>query len=182
MPLLRGEAVRHQGEHYRINCQLKVRPPQPPRCLVGALGPRMLELAGTLADGTVTWMTGSRTLGDHTVPTINRAASAAGRPPPQVVAGLPVSLAEDIPTARDKLNASLKIYGVLPSYRAMLDREGVAGPGDIALLGDETALRRQILTLRDLGVTALNAAVLEVEAGSQQRTIEFLAELRAEFN
>jgi len=29
------------------------------------------------------------------------------------------------------------IYGQLPSYRAMLDREGAAGPGDVAIVGDE---------------------------------------------
>ena len=51
--------------------------------------PEMLKLAGTLADGTVTWMTGPATLESHTVPTINAAASEAGKPPPRVAAAFP---------------------------------------------------------------------------------------------
>lgn len=179
MPLLHGEAVNHKGPRYRVEVRLKLDPGRPLPCIVGALGPRMLRVAGSKADGTVTWMTGPRTLACHIVPTITRAAAAAGRPAPRVVAGLPVSLCQDIAAARTRLNASLKLYGVLPSYRAMLDREGAAGPGDIALLGDEEALQRQIMALREMGVTDLNAAVLEVEPGSQRRTIAFLAKLRA---
>ena len=179
MPLLRGEAVRHQGPLYRVDGRLKLGTGRPVPCIVGALGPRMLKIAGTLADGTVTWMTGPKTLNSHIIPTITRAAAVAGRPSPRVVAGLPVSLCQDVPAARARLNESLKLYGVLPSYRAMLDREGVAGPGDIALLGDEESLQRQVVALRDMGVTDLNAAVLEVEPGSQRRTIAFLAKLRA---
>ena len=45
------------------------------------------------------------------------------------------------------------IYGQLPSYRAMLDREGAAGPGDVAIVGDEDAVAAQIRTLGDAGVT-----------------------------
>ena len=65
----------------------------------------------------------------------------------------------------------------IPSYRAMLDREGAAGPADVALVGDEAALRRSIDGLRDAGVTDFNAAVMEVDEGARDRTIEFLASL-----
>jgi 5,10-methylenetetrahydromethanopterin reductase len=72
----------------------------------------------------------------------------------------------------------LEIYGILPSYRAMLDREGAAGPGDIALLGDEATLRQKIVELRDSGVTDFNSAVMAVEDGADQRTLAFLADLK----
>jgi 5,10-methylenetetrahydromethanopterin reductase len=72
----------------------------------------------------------------------------------------------------------LEIYGILPSYRAMLDREGAAGPGDIALLGDEATLRQKIVELRDSGVTDFNATVMAVEDGADQRTLAFLADLK----
>lgn len=43
------------------------------------------------------------------------------------------------------------IYGQLPSYRAMLDREGLAGPADLAVIGDEAALRAGIEAMQEAG-------------------------------
>ena len=72
----------------------------PVSILVAALGPRMLEVAGRLADGTATWMTGRQTLAEHTVPGITRAAADAGRPLPRIVAALPVAITNDAEGAR----------------------------------------------------------------------------------
>jgi 5,10-methylenetetrahydromethanopterin reductase len=180
MPLLRGEPVQHEGSLFRVQGELKIDRPVPVPTVIGALGPRMLKVAGALADGTITWMTGPKTLRDHIIPTICDAAARASRPSPRVVAGLPVALCSNIDRARATLNENLALYSVLPSYRAMLDREGVAGAGDIALLGDEDALRAEILQLKDMGVTDLNAALMDVEPDSQQRTLQFLAALKPE--
>lgn len=179
-PLLQGEPVQYQGELFQTRVELKVKPERAVPTLLGALGPRMLALAGTLAEGTITWMAGTNTLREHIVPSINEAANSAGRESPQVVAGLPVVLCTDVARAREQLNETLSLYSVLPSYRAMLDREGASGAGDIALLGDEAALREQIFKLRDIGITGLNAALIGVESGSQQDTLRFLAELKPE--
>jgi hypothetical protein len=59
----------------------------------------------------------------------------------------------------------------------MLDREGVAGPADIALAGDENYLRGEIDRLRNMGVTDFNAAITPVEEGAFDRTLEFLTSL-----
>ena len=69
------------------------------------------------------------------------------------------------------------MYGQLPSYRAMLDREGVDGPADIAIVGDENALRGEIDRYRNAGVTDFNAAVMGVEDGAFDRTLDFLASM-----
>lgn len=180
MPLLRGEAVDYKGEQYRSTCAIDVVGTTPVPVVVAALGPVMLKLAGQLADGTTTWMTGPDTLEDYIIPGISKAASDAGKAPPTVVAGLPIALCRDAGAARAKLDESLVIYGQLPSYRAMLDKEGAAGPGDIAMVGDEAGLRGQILRLRDMGVTDFNAAMLEVEPGAVERTAAFLAALKPE--
>jgi 5,10-methylenetetrahydromethanopterin reductase len=177
-PLLRGEPVEHRGSEYRVKAGLNVPGGTPVPLVVAALGPVMLGLAGRLADGTITWMTGPRALADHVVPAIGKAAREAGRPEPRIVAGLPISLCRDAAAARESVAKSFEIYGMLPSYRAMLDREKAAGPGDVALLGDEAALRVQIDRLRGAGVTDFDAAVTSVEEGSEARTIEFLASLR----
>ena len=97
MPLLHGEKLTFEGEELtaRTGAPMVVAGAAPPPVLVAALGPQMLKLAGRRADGTVLWMVGPKTLGDHVVPTISRAAEAAGRPAPQIVVGLPVSVTSD---------------------------------------------------------------------------------------
>lgn len=178
MPLLRGERVDFEGAHYRVKgLQFDVPDAGPVPVLVAALGPKMLDVAGELADGTSTWMVGPRTMGDHIVPTLRRAAAQAGRPAPRVVAGFPVVLSTQVETVRARLDKGLAIYGRLPSYRAMLDREGLNGPGDVALVGDEAVLRREIARLADLGVTHFNASIAAVEDGAFERTFAFLASL-----
>lgn len=105
------------------------------------------------------------------------AASEAGRPEPRVIAGFPVLLTNKPDAAREAIGKALVIYGQLPSYRAMLDREGVQGPADIALVGDEAALSQSLDELRDAGVTDFNAAIMPVEEGAGERTVEFLASM-----
>ena len=176
MPALRGEPVHFDGEHYCVHgLQLAVPGSAPVPTLVAALGPAMLKVAGELADGTVTWMVGPRTMERHIVARLLSAAEAADRPAPQVVACVPIVVTHAPDDARERINRELFIYGQLPSYRAMLDREGATGPADIAVVGDENTVRRQLDQYRDAGVTELGAVVMEVEPGPRQRTIDFLA-------
>ena len=179
-PLLRGELVNFEGEEYRVaNLQIDVPGVRDVPVVVAALGEHMLRLSGRLADGTSTWMTGPRTIADHIVKHLLPAA--AGRPAPRVIGGYPIVLTNAVDEARAKIAKTLEIYGQLPSYRAMLDREGYRGPADAALVGDETSLRREITRLRDAGVTDFNAAIAEVDEGAFTRTFDFLAALGSEF-
>ena len=142
MPLLQGEAVKSTGERVTTNAFVPLGIPgaEAPPVLVAALGPTMLKLAGTVADGTVTWMTGTGTVASHIAPTITAAAQAAGRPAPRVVVSLPVAVTDDPEAAKERINEALSIYPNLPSYRAMLDKEGAESPADIAFVGDEEAV------------------------------------------
>ena len=54
-----------------------------------------------------------------------------------MAASLPVSVTDDVAAARSQAAEEFVMYGQLPSYRAMLDREGFAGPEDAAIIGDE---------------------------------------------
>jgi F420-dependent oxidoreductase-like protein len=174
MPLVQGKPAKFEGELYRVNAALQVAGGTPVPVVVAALGPKLLELAGRLADGTATWMTGTKTLASHTVPTIRAAAKAAGRPEPRVIAALPIAIASDPAAAREVASKSFAIYGTLPSYRAMLDREGAAQPGDVALVGDEQVLRAGLRRLADAGVTHFAASLFPAEDGALARTLEFL--------
>ena len=66
---------------------------------------------------------------------------------------LPVCVTDDPDRARADANKAFAIYGQLPSYRAMLDKEGAAGPGDVAIVGHEDSVTAQIEALANAGVT-----------------------------
>jgi F420-dependent oxidoreductase-like protein len=171
LPLLSGEAVSVQGETLKAAGQLTVPGATRPAVLLAALAPAMLKLAGGVADGTVTWMTGPDTVANHIVPSITAAAEAAGRPAPRTVVALPTLVTADPDGARAAAATTFVIYGGLPSYRAMLDKEGAAGPGDVAIVGDEAAVRKQIDRIRDGGATDF-VAVPFGNAEENTRTLE----------
>ena len=174
-PLMRGESVAHKGTQYNVNLTLNIPDAGHVPILVAALGPQMLKLTGELADGTITWMTGPKTLEDHIVPSINAGAASVGKPAATVAAGFPVVLTNDVDAACEAIGKTLAMYGQLPSYRAMLDREGIAGPAELALAGDENTLRSALKRLENIGVTDFCAAIVPTDDGAYERTIEFLA-------
>ena len=159
MPLLHGQPVDFKGETIQTRIELRVTAIPPCPVLLAALGPKMLELAGTVADGTLTWMTGPNTLSSYIVPTITAAAEQAGRPAPRVAASLPVCVTTDVDAARERAAKNFAHYGFLPSYRAMLDREGAVGPADVAIVGDEAAVEKGVRELADAGVTEFVASI-----------------------
>jgi F420-dependent oxidoreductase-like protein len=176
VPLLRGENVSMQGETLKAAAgPLDVKAPAP-QVIVAALGPAMLKLAGTLADGTATWMTGRRTIAEHTVPAITAAAEAAGRKAPRISVGLPVCVTADPDAARETAGKVFAIYGQLPSYQAMLEREDAAGPADVAVVGDEETVAQQLAAFADAGATELMAAPYG-SSEDQARTFDLIAEL-----
>lgn len=176
LPLVRDGSVAFAGETVTARIGLDVRGASPVQVVLAALGPKMLELAGGMADGTVTWMTGPATLADHVVPTITEAARAAGRPAPMVGAGFPVCVTDDVDAARANAATTFAIYGTLPSYRAMLDREGADGPADVAIVGDEATVRDRIAALGGIGVTDLVASIFGSK-DERDRTYAFLSTL-----
>ncbi|MCH2173414.1 TIGR03564 family F420-dependent LLM class oxidoreductase [Myxococcota bacterium] len=176
-PLARGEELVHQGDRYTARIQGIFRTGVSFPVLIAALGPVMLRLAGSLAGGTITWAAGLRTLGDFVVPTLRQAATEAGRPEPRVVAGLPVVVTGDLAHARERAVEVFGHYKAVPSYRAMLDREGVEGVEEIAVLGDEGKVRAELGRLADAGVTDLCVFPFDAEPGSGDRTLELLGSL-----
>ena len=176
LPLVRGETVSFEGETLKASVMgpIEVGKVSPPPVLLAALAPTMLKLAGSEADGTVTWMTGPATIADHIVPSITAAAEGAGRPRPRIVVGLPIAVTADPDKARERAARVYTIYGQLPSYRAMLDREGAGGPADVAIVGDEDAVAAQLDHLADVGATDFVAAPFGPPE-ERGRTFELLA-------
>ena len=144
-PLLHESGVDFQGREFRVAGELQIPDADMVSCpfVMAALGPRMLVIAGRLADGTVTWMTGPNTLRDHVVPLLNEAAANAGNAPPRVCVGMPIAVTDHPARARARADRLFQHYAILPSYRGMLEREGVESPGEIAIVGDEDAVEDQ---------------------------------------
>jgi F420-dependent oxidoreductase-like protein len=176
VPMLKGEASLHDGEVLKAITMAPLGIPgaEAPQLLVAALAPYMLKLAGSLTDGTVTWMTGISTIASHIGPRIAEAAAEAGRPSPRIVVSLPVCLTKDAGAARDRIDENFSIYPTLPSYAAMLEKEGASRPADIALVGSEEQILDGIGRLTEAGGTELVAAI-SGDAAERQATFVFLA-------
>ena len=173
--LLAGEVVSFQGEEFRLDgYQLNVPGATPPPILVAALGPQMLRLTGQLAAGTAVWMGGPRYLAEHAVPVLHEAAEAAGRPAPRVLVSVPVCATDRPEAVCETANVAFARYGQLPSYRAILDKDGAVNPADVALIGPEDALRQRLAALAAAGATDFSAAIYAPPGEDADRTWEFL--------
>ena len=178
LPLLRGDAVDYSGKRLKANVgALTIADTPAPPVVLAALGERTLRLAGELTDGTALWLVGPRTLETHIRPVITRAAEAAGRPAPRILVGLPVCVTSDAAAARERAARSMSNYNQLPSYRAMLDREGAAGPADVMLVGSDEEVERQVVRIQEAGATDFTAMPVG-SSDDQRRTFEFLRQLR----
>jgi alkanesulfonate monooxygenase SsuD/methylene tetrahydromethanopterin reductase-like flavin-dependent oxidoreductase (luciferase family) len=121
----------------------------PPQILVAALGPATLGVTGELADGTITWLAGPRTLEQHIVPTLS--AASRGRTSPRSVASLPVCVTNNPDDVTRRASAHLAMYDQFSAYAAVLQREGAQKVGELAIIGDEAVVEKQIKRLQDAG-------------------------------
>jgi F420-dependent oxidoreductase-like protein len=180
LPLVREGRVSFSGDLYRTNGAIRIRDMQPLPVMIAALAPMMLKIAGGMTDGTITWMTGAKTIETHVVPSINAAAKEAGRPAPRIAVGLPICVTEDVAGAREVAAKAFQVYGQLPNYRRMLDKEGAPGPADVAIAGNEAQVEQQLRAVASAGATDFFAPIFPVgadAAASIARTRALLASL-----
>ena len=172
LPLLAGEAADAPGQTVTTRGALMIPGAPRPDVYIAALGPQLLRLAGRRTSGTCTWMTGPQTLRGHVSPTLRQAAADAGRPEDavRVVAALPVAVTDSVDGARKQAAEQFAVYGTLPSYRAMLEREGYDGPADAAIIGDEATVRDRLDEVRAAGVDEFVAAPFDSSPEGRART------------
>jgi len=176
LPLLHGEEAAATGEITTTRLALDIPGATPPAVYMAALGPQMLEITARRMAGTITWMTGPRTLADHIIPTLERCSQQAGRRA-EVIAAFPICVTDEPDEARILAAQLFELYGAQPSYRAMLDREGLAGAGDAAIIGDEESVAEQLAAIAELGVEELCGSVFARTADDDARTRKFLGAL-----
>lgn len=180
LPLLSGEKADATGETVTTRGALMIPGAPTPPVYIAALGPKLLQIAGRRSSGTVTWMTGPKTLAGHVGPTLRQAAADAGRAEAvRVVAAIPIAVTDDVDGARKQAAEQFAMYGYLPSYRAMLDREGYAGPEDIAIIGDEQTVRDRLAELEAAGVDEYVGVTFDPSAEGRARTRAVLKKLES---
>jgi F420-dependent oxidoreductase-like protein len=124
--ILRGEDP-PAGERFQSGFHFMGYSPRPDLPIyVGALSPRMLRLAGEIADGVVLWLCNPDYVRDVVVPEVAKGRERAGRGIDgfDVVAAVPSGVTDEPETARARLRGDLIPYFSLPFYRAMLERSG----------------------------------------------------------
>ena len=179
-PLIDDGSVDFAGRFFNVKGRIQVAGASPLPVVVAALAPRMLRVAGEKGDGTVTWMAGPKTVKSHVVPRISSAAQAVGRPAPQVCVGMPIAVCDDPQDGRAQAARSYERYGQLPSYRRLLNMEGVEGPSEVALVGNEVEVERQLRAYAEAGATDFLASIFPVgedEPASIDRTWALLKSL-----
>jgi F420-dependent oxidoreductase-like protein len=183
--LIHHGQVDFSGEAFKVKANLRVPGATPFPVMMAALAPAMLKLAGELADGTITWMAGPKTLETHIVPRLREAANAAGRGSLRVCAALPVAVTDDVTGARERAGQQFYNYGQMPNYRRLLDIEGVAGPAGVAIVGTEAEVAQQLRHLAAIGVTDFAAIIFpgsDDAPASKARTWDLLKGLVGNVN
>ena len=174
MPLLTDGKVSFDGDVLSCHAEVFQAPEVPCPVVVAALGPQALKVAGARTQGTTLAWVGPRTVREHIKLTLTAAAEASGRPAPRIIATLPVCVTDEVDAIRGLVTKLLSNYGTLPSYRAMFDREGVEGPGELALVGDESFVRAKIEELAEAGVTDFAATGFTPTSTDRARTRDLL--------
>ena len=178
-PLLETGAADYAGEDYTARFE-GVRPSATtPGMVLAAMGPQMLKVAGSRTDGTILWMTGEKAIGTQIAPILNEAAAAAGKAEPRVICSLPIAVTDDEGAMRDFVGQILAGYGDLPSYRAMMDIDGNAGPGEAMVCGDESSVKEQLAAIASAGATEFAAAEIGGSSEDFARTRSLLREVNA---
>ncbi len=179
IPALTDRAVDVTGDLYSGHVENVAGPADvpTPSVMLAAMGPRMLELAGGRTDGTILWLSGPRTIDEVIRPAVETAAAAAGRPAPRIVASVPVCVTDRPDDVKGLVAAVLDGYNDLPSYRGVMDREGVTGPADVSIIGDEATVRAGIERFAAAGTTDFSALEFPLGPEEEVRTRALLKDM-----
>jgi len=178
-----GGTVSFAGDRYTVQSLLDVPGATPVPVFLAALAPLMLKLAGERAACTITWMCDEHTHSTHVLPRLSAAAEAAGRFTPRVIAGLPVTVCDDIAKGKELAEQKFGMYRHIPNYARMLELGESGSPSEVAIIGNEEQVAERLASYEDSGVTDLAAMTFAVgddvseRSENAERTRQLLAKL-----
>ncbi len=85
-------------------------------------------------------------------------------------------MTSDVEAAKERINKATAIYPTLPSYKAMLDKEGAESAGDIGFVGDEESVAASVARLAEAGATDFVGSIIG-DAAERERSFALLREL-----
>jgi 5,10-methylenetetrahydromethanopterin reductase len=94
-----------------------------------------------------------------------------------VIGSVPVCVTDDRQGVHDAVSMILAGYNDLPSYRAMMDREGVDGPADVAIIGNEDEVAAELARFAEAGATDFGAVEFTLNDEDAARTRALLKAL-----
>lgn len=136
--------------------------------IVAAMGPQAVRVTGELADGTLPYLAGPKAIAEHIAPNINAAAERAGRPTPEIIAGIPAVVTSDVETARARAEQQMSFYDSVPSYQRSVALSGAEKAADLALIGDEDTVAEGIRAYIEAGATSITLTQTDL-TGEQDR-------------
>jgi F420-dependent oxidoreductase-like protein len=163
LPLLAGQPADVTGEQLTTRAELNIDAPDTP-VLLAALGPNMLQLAGERTAGTTVGQCGPKTIANHVAPLLNQAAAEAGRPAPRIMALIRLCVTDDHAGAYALAREVGGWYASMPSYAAVLAKEGLGEPADLHLIGSAQQVLEGLGRYAEAGVTDFR---LEISAHDQ---------------
>jgi F420-dependent oxidoreductase-like protein len=172
--------VDYAGELYTISALYANGPTADYPVWVGALGDRMLAVAGAHADGTIATMCNPTAIAEVIVPGITGAAAVAGRPAPRIGAVVAVACTHDVAAGREAAASAFGVYDHIPRYQRVIELGGAAGAPEIPVIGDVAAIRTRLQEYANAGLTDFIAAPFSFgddRAAEWQRTVDALAEI-----
>jgi len=176
-PLLAGEQADVDGAQVTTHAQLQITAPDTP-ILLAALGPRMLGLAGRRVAGTSVGQCGPRTITNYVAPAINAAAGAAGRPNPRIMALVRICVTDDHAGAYALATEIAAFYEAVPSYAAVLAKEGLRAAAELHLIGSWEQILDGLAAYATAGTTDLRVQIAahtpKAWADSQQALADHL--------
>ncbi|MCU1390097.1 MAG: Luciferase-like monooxygenase [Ilumatobacteraceae bacterium] len=182
--VLDGRAEAH-GEFFDYGGMFGVPDPgtlRSPGVLIAALAPKMLQLAGEHADGTLLWLADETALATHAVPLITQAAERAGRPSPRIISCMPVAVCDNEATGREQAAKMYAAYRSIPTYQRILGAGASSNPEDVVLVGRIDSIRTRLERWQELGVTDVVFSPFPLAGNRREsltRTREELASLSA---
>jgi 5,10-methylenetetrahydromethanopterin reductase len=173
-PLLAGQPANLDGQQLTAHAQLSIEAPPPP-ILLAALGPKMLALAGARVDGTTLGQCGPKTIASYIVPHLHEAAARASRAAPRIMALVRICITEDHASAFALAQKVSSWYQAFPSYARVIEKEGLADPAELHLIGSWPQVLDGLAQYAEAGATDLRIEVAAPTQATAQATREALA-------